>query len=125
MYKTFLFLSLLIFTVSSCDDDNELRPGPLKLEKSNVTFDAQATNTTIKVSGEGWQFAGLEVNDSIYSQKILPDTITQSWFTVIKQNKGKSISVNVEENKGKERSFKVFLDAGGVGTKLTVIQKEK
>lgn len=120
MKKLILLAMFSMCLLSSCDNEDFNVATPVYFEKDRVQLDSCSQELTLKCNVGGWQMKIYDENDSIVFSG---DTITNDWYSLIKEEKGKQLRIKVEENREEDRSLNIHIQKENYFTQILISQK--
>jgi len=129
-----MFTVALLFTSCSDSDDEGKVENDSILLKTEQTIESQAEELSIEANNNiEWWIDGLMLTDSTHTGELIEnltkaDTLEGEWYTIIREEEGKSLYIEADENNEKtERQIKISLTTSEEGTpeQFTLIQKKE
>lgn len=152
MKNLFSFIAIIMaltVTLSSCKkDDNLAGPDPLRFDKNNLIFEATASSATVRIlDAEEWASADYWGVNNVLIITAEGDTTQHTNTFEVKhterssfsmhvnpfvgecfqfERKGEELHIQLSENTGSERKFRLAINAGGAGQgEIWLTQKGK
>lgn len=122
MKKLYLFLIVLPLLICfACHKLDYTTVERIQFEKEIVNLDFKQQEVEIKANRANWQMAVSGKDDN----SMEGDTINGEWYTLMKNNQGESLLINVTSNESIKRSVVIGIKSGDAYTRITVNQAGK
>lgn len=122
MKKLYLFFIVLPSLICfACHKPDYTTVERIQFEKEIVNLDFKQQEVEIKANRANWQMAVSGKDDN----SMEGDTINGEWYTLMKNNQGESLLINVASNESIKRSVVIGIKSGDTYTRITVNQAGK